>query len=454
MSAITTSSEDTTVSTLLSVDGSVFDLTGKREMLTKELCEKYFSVIEDPTKIEKICLSTKSFGNDAADIAAEVIAKMTNLKIADLSDFIAGRETSVGLSVLNKISTALAATQLVELDLSENALGPRGIESCRPLLASKETLQRLSFCNDGLSAEAMESIRDLLLFRGADKPTSLKSLRFHNNMSGSGGGIAIAKVVEQSPLLESFELSSTRCGREGGVCLSKALAKCPKLKSVNLSDNTFGAECGEILGNSMKGKLDLEVFKAGDISLEDEGCSALLKAFCDSSTSNKLELFSLEANDITVEGLENLGAFFRSQAKLSTLQLDDNCELGSRGALRIARALKHTKSLTNLSLKACDIKRKGAIAIAEAIVNNKDNFVSTLTLLLDENRISSAGMKLVLEMFKTSLSGIATFGPTEENDDEASDDEEFDDDDIQADERAESKTLTDDLSGALDKLAL
>ena len=63
-------------------------------------------------------------------------------------------------------------------------------------------------------------------------------------------------------------------------------------------------------------------------------------------------------------------------------------------------------------------------------------------------------MKLVLEMFKTSLSGIATFGPTEENDDEASDDEEFDDDDIQADERAESKTLTDDLSGALDKLAL
>ena len=217
MSSIAAPSGDSAVSKLLSDDGKCFNLTGAREMLTKELSEKYFSAIKEPEKIEKICLSTKSFGDEAADVASEVIAKMTSLKIADLSDFIAGRETSIGLSVLNKISTALAATQLVELDLSENALGPRGIESCRPLLASKETLQRLSFCNDGLSAEAMESIRDLLLFRGVDQPTSLKSLRFHNNMSGSGGAIAIAKVVEQSPLLERFELSSTRCGRDGGA---------------------------------------------------------------------------------------------------------------------------------------------------------------------------------------------------------------------------------------------
>jgi Ran GTPase-activating protein 1 len=426
-------------------------------MLTKELSEKYFSAIKEPEKIEKICLSTKSFGDEAADVASEVIAKMTSLKIADLSDFIAGRETSIGLSVLNKISTALAATQLVELDLSENALGPRGIESCRPLLASKETLQRLSFCNDGLSAEAMESIRDLLLFRGVDQPTSLKSLRFHNNMSGSGGAIAIAKVVEQSPLLERFELSSTRCGRDGGACLSKALEKCPNLISVDLSDNTFGAECGEILGNSMKGKMNLEKFKAGDISLEDDGAAALLKAFCDPSTTSKLEVLSLEANDITVEGLENLSALFRCQPKMSTLTLDDNCEFGSRGVLRVARALRHTKSLTTLALKACDIKRKGAVALAKALASNKGNFSSKLTILLDENRISSAGMEAVSKVFESSLKNVACLGPMEDNDDEASDDEEFDDDDVKADVVAESKTTPpgdDDLSGALDKLAL
>ena len=171
---------------MLSEDESIFDLTGPREMLTKEMAVEYFGVIKNPENVHKICFSTKSFGEDAAEIAASAIVKMTNLKVADLSDFIAGRETSIGLRVLNMISTALASTQLVELDLSENALGPRGVESCRPLLSSKDTLESLSFCNDGLSAEAMEIISDLLLFRGTDSPTRLKTLRFHNNMSGSG----------------------------------------------------------------------------------------------------------------------------------------------------------------------------------------------------------------------------------------------------------------------------
>ena len=197
-----------------------FSLQGDREMLTAETTAGYFSKIDNPEHIHTIVFSTKSFDVASAKIAAGYIEKMTNLKIADLSDFIAGRETSIGLEVLNIISTALSKTELVELDLSENALGPRGIESCKPLLASKETLARLSFCNDGLSAEACESIRDLLLFRGLDQPTNLTHLRFHNNMSGSGGAIAIADIVKNSPSLKVFELSSTRCGRDGGEKLS------------------------------------------------------------------------------------------------------------------------------------------------------------------------------------------------------------------------------------------
>ena len=52
---------------------------------------------------------------------------MTNLKIADLSDFIAGRETSIGLEVLNIISTALSKTELVELDCLRTHLGLVGL---------------------------------------------------------------------------------------------------------------------------------------------------------------------------------------------------------------------------------------------------------------------------------------------------------------------------------------
>jgi Ran GTPase-activating protein 1 len=447
-----------TAKTMLSEDESIFDLTGPREMLTKEMAIEYFGVIKHPEKVHKICFSTKSFGDDAAEIAASAIVKMTNLKVADLSDFIAGRETSIGLRVLNKVSTALAATQLVELDLSENALGPRGVESCRPLLASKDTLESLSFCNDGLSAEAMEIIQRLLLFRGTDNPTRLKTLRFHNNMSGSGGAVAISKVLEQSPLLEHFELSSTRCGREGGLCLCKALGNCPNLKSVNVCDNTFGAEGGEVLAQSLIGKTSLEILKVGDVTLEDQGTHAILKILSDSRATSALRILSLEANDITFEGLQCLQDVFRRQTKLERLILDDNCDLGSRGALRVSRALKFASALNTLSMKSCDLKRAGAVAIVESLKPRKETSGQTLTVLLDENRISEEGVTLINDMFATDLQGSAVLGPLDDNDDEASEDEEFDDDDVEADVSAENASaaanVEDDIAGTLDKLSL
>ena len=60
-------------------------------MLTAETTTAYFKTIVDPEKIEEIVLSTKSFDIDSAKIAASYIERMKCLKIANLSDFIAGR---------------------------------------------------------------------------------------------------------------------------------------------------------------------------------------------------------------------------------------------------------------------------------------------------------------------------------------------------------------------------
>ena len=240
-------------------------------------------------------------------------------------------------------------TKLVELDVSENALGPRGIEACKPLLASKETLARISFCNDGLSAEACESIRDLLLFRGENMPTSLTHLRFHNNMSGSGGAIAIADVVKNSPSLQLFELSSTRCGRDGGETLCSAFEFCPNIESINVGDNTFGIESGKILAQVLKNKTKLKYLKVSDIGLEDEGMSALLLSLGTEKCTNLIEL-DISCNDLTYEGLLSLGLVFRNNLQLEKLILDDN-EIGSRGSMRVARAIeKNSKKLNHLAM--------------------------------------------------------------------------------------------------------
>ena len=89
-----------------------FDLEGKRELLTKERAIELFQPItnENAQTVEKIRLSSKSFDEASAIVAAEKLRLMKNLRYADLSDIIAGRETSIGLKVLSTFSKALVET--------------------------------------------------------------------------------------------------------------------------------------------------------------------------------------------------------------------------------------------------------------------------------------------------------------------------------------------------------
>lgn len=48
---------------------------------------------------------------------------------------------------------------LTFVDVSENAMGPDGVDACRPVIEGKKELQALLMCNDGLSEAAMEAVR-------------------------------------------------------------------------------------------------------------------------------------------------------------------------------------------------------------------------------------------------------------------------------------------------------
>lgn len=98
------------------------------------------------------------------------------------------------------------------LDLSDNALGEKGLRACFPLLQNQEALIEISFCNNGMSARASEVIADeILLFRGPDVPTLLQKFHFYNNMSGDGGAMALSRVIRQSPQLTHLRLVVNMC---------------------------------------------------------------------------------------------------------------------------------------------------------------------------------------------------------------------------------------------------
>lgn len=97
----------------------------------------------------QVKLSTKSFGsshdNNSAEVAARAFqASAATLTDVDLSDVIAGRPETEALSALKIMCSALAKVKLRRLNLSDNALGEKGIRACAHAFANQVSLSKQS----------------------------------------------------------------------------------------------------------------------------------------------------------------------------------------------------------------------------------------------------------------------------------------------------------------------
>ena len=97
--------------------------------------------------VRRVIFSTWALSEEAAIVLAEAIAALPELESAILADIIAGRPEAEGLAVYRALGVALKDKQLTEIDLSDNAVGPKGVEACRPFLTAQERLEKLFFCN-------------------------------------------------------------------------------------------------------------------------------------------------------------------------------------------------------------------------------------------------------------------------------------------------------------------
>ncbi len=147
---------------------------------------------------DRIRLSDKSYTIEAAQVIASFLVEPLfddypplahGIIEADLSDIIAGRMTAEGILVLQSICDAFANSNLVDVDLSENAIGEQAIGACETVVTLK-SLERLSLCNNGFSGETMTTVADLLT-RDNDGAGciagNLTKIHFFNNMTGEEG---------------------------------------------------------------------------------------------------------------------------------------------------------------------------------------------------------------------------------------------------------------------------
>ena len=400
-------------------DGTALDLTGSREFITKESAEELLAPMLAPdSKIKKIKFSTKSFGIEAAEVAAQAIRNVSATLIdADMSDIIAGRPENEALAALRIISEALSTARLLHLNLSDNALGEKGIRACAAAFQGQTTLESIAFQNVGCSVHGCAAVDEIM-----QSTTSLKRLHLLNNMSGDEGAVSIANVLARCPAMEDFKMASSRVGAEGGKALAKALtAGGSKLLILDIHDNPMTAEIAEELPHVFMKHLGLKRLNLNDTCLGDDGVGAVAVAL-GAGGAPVLEELEMELNEITVAGAELLAVALAAKTTLKKLNLSEN-ELEDEGALAVARGIVGLSSLQVLNVCTNQIKRGGACALAKAVANMPE----LQLLALDDNEISESGIEALTSILRAA-GKLAMLGSLEENcadeeDDEGSEDE-------------------------------
>lgn len=148
--------------------------------------------------MKAIKLSTKSIGIEAAPVVADSIRNVVNtLERADVSDIIAGRPEKEVLEALQVVTGALAeCKKLLHLNISDNALGEKGIRACAEVLTSSKSLEELYLQNIGCSVNACKAVAELVTC------TSLRLIHLFNNMSDNAGAAHIATLLSRNTKME------------------------------------------------------------------------------------------------------------------------------------------------------------------------------------------------------------------------------------------------------------
>ena len=393
-----------------------FQVSGPREaVLTAEHAEALMRPLMDEknvSRFRKIKLSDKSFNVEAAKVAATAIERLQGLEVADFSDVIASRPEEEAKKVLEILCNSLRPHSLLELNLSDNALGRRGVAACAGALQGQTRLQKLYFNNNGLEGDAATLIAELVL--NNNRPSTLTSFSIRNNLLQDAGANALAPMLAASPSMTELRVASTRFTRVGGLALAKALLNLQNLVSLDLSDNGLGKRAGVELAKVLKQQSNLRFLNLSAIGI-DESIAHVASAL---SHNALLETLDLSDNEMTAADAKQLAKSLPHLPHLKVLLLESNA-IKSAGACAVATALRAHKSLTELNLIRNEIKTD---AVSELIEAAKD--LSLTRLHLNGNMIKVEELNQLRGSFAEEVLGSLSDNEEEYDDYEEEEEEE------------------------------
>ena len=189
-------------------------------------------------------------------------------------------------------------------------------------------------------------------------------------------------LVARFPSLMSLDLSRCKYPEEIGV--RECLASLRQLESVTMKDVGVGPRLARTLAESLVASGRLRTLNLASNGV-GRGCSSFADAL--RLTCCSLTVLTLRDNCVTAAGAVALADALRHNRSLEELDLSANPGVGCEGAVALGAALVRNSSLRSLNLGGCGLGDDGACALAQSLAGAR----GLRSLSLFTNSIGDAG---------------------------------------------------------------
>lgn len=266
------------------------------------------SEIEKCPSLVHFNLQGNTLGIEAAKEIGNALAKHgSHLKRALWQDMFTGRLKSEIPLVLEHLSAGLnkANTRLSELDLSNNAFGPIGMQGLVKLLNSPVCyeLQTLRLMNNGLGTSGAKMLANALIDNynascKAGTPFKLKIFVAGRNRLENEGIIALSKFFSLVKTMEEITIPQNGIYCKGILALTSSLLENPNLKVLDVQDNLLTPLGAEALAKVLPKLKNLKHLNIADCLIKSKGALAIAEAL---ENHESLQKFDVSYNEINGE---------------------------------------------------------------------------------------------------------------------------------------------------------
>lgn len=310
---------------------------------TKEDVKELYDEIMAKTDLKVLRLEGNTIAPAAAEELGKALKERKTLERFIGNDLFTGRLKDEIPLALRSIcgSIDISGARLVEINMSDNAFGPIGLDALIEFFQSGccHSLQELRLHNNGLGPQGAQKLAHSLEqgWRKSGEKMALKVFVCGRNRLEFEGAKSVSNTLGMIGTLEEIQMPQNGIRPNAIEFIAKACLSNPNLRTINMNDNTLRTIGAEWMAKSLSKLKHLEYINFGDCLTKSKGALVLTRALVQSPNIKEI---LLGFNEISLDaGIEIAGLIAQKMSKLELLDLNGN-KFGEDGKMEIMGILK------------------------------------------------------------------------------------------------------------------